>query len=83
MSISLMPIKGKIMPPKPQIRRFLRNKASAPRALYLTPLKATGIRTIMMRALKITADNMAEVGEYKCMISILLATAKNQQKELE
>src|ERR1039458_1013221 len=42
-SINLIPMNGTITPPSPQISRFRRSKAAAPRGWYLTPLSATGI----------------------------------------
>src|SRR5690242_14552478 len=42
-SISLMPTKGTITPPSPQMRRLRRRSASAPSGLYSTPRSAIGI----------------------------------------
>src|SRR5207248_11792683 len=58
-SMTLMPRNGTSTPPRPQMSRLRRSRASAPTGRYVTPLRATGIRSGMMRALKITADRMA------------------------
>ena len=71
-SISLMPINGIIIPPNPQISRFLRKRASAPSGRYDIPFNAMGMSAGIMSALKITAERIADVGECKCMISITL-----------
>src|SRR2546421_10407163 len=42
--------------------RLRRSTAAAPRGRNLTPFRASGMRATMMRALKITADRMAECG---------------------
>src|ERR1700675_1070036 len=47
-------------------QQIFRKRASAPKGLYLTPLRATGIRSGIMSALKITAERIAEVGECSC-----------------
>ena len=61
-SISLMPTNGTITPPRPQISRLRRSRASAPTGRYVTPFRAIGISSGMMIALKITADRIADVG---------------------
>src|SRR5262245_50823429 len=70
-SIRKMPANGKSTPPRPQISRFRRRRASAPTGRYLTPLRATGISSGMITALKITADMMADVGDVRFMKSNL------------
>src|SRR5215469_18029317 len=72
-SINLIPIKGKITPPKPQMVRFLRSSASAPRGRYSTPLRATGMSAGIIKALNITADKIADVGECRCITSMPLS----------
>lgn len=61
-SISLMPMKGAIMPPTPYMRRFLRSNALAPIGLYSTPLRANGIRIGMIIALNMMAERIALSG---------------------
>ena len=68
-SISLMPMNGKITPPSPQMNKFLLRRSSAPIMRYLTPLRATGINAGIIKALKITADKIADVGEWRFIIS--------------
>ena len=41
-SINLIPTNGTITPPRPQIKRLRRSRASAPTGRYLTPFRAIG-----------------------------------------
>src|ERR1700733_1884514 len=45
-------------------------------ARYLTPRKASGISAIMISALKITADRMADSGVFRCMMLSAFRTGK-------
>ena len=47
------PTNGATTPPRPQMKRFRRNRASAPTGRYITPLSGMGIRHGMMMASKI------------------------------
>src|SRR6202453_3870760 len=61
-SINLIPINGAIIPPSPYTSRFRRSKASAPSGRYFTPRKASGTSAMIISALKITAESIAECG---------------------
>ena len=58
-SISLIPTKGAIIPPKPKISRFRVKAVFAETGLYRTPFNARGTKRIMIIALKITALSIA------------------------
>lgn len=59
---------GVISPPRPYISRLRRRSPAAFCGLYFTPLNANGTSAIMIRALKMMAESMAELGELKCMM---------------
>src|SRR5215472_1636061 len=73
-SMILIPINGTITPPTPYIKRLRRSSASALMGLYLTPRRASGISTIMISALKITADKTADCGVARRMMLRVLST---------
>src|SRR5580698_5435689 len=74
MSINLMPMNGATRPPSPQIKRFCRSRTAAPAGRYFTPRSANGISAMMMSALKITADRIADCGVARCMMFRMFST---------
>ena len=54
-------------PPMPYTARLRRSNVAAPMGRYFTPFNASGIRKMMIRALKITADRMADAGLASCI----------------
>ena len=64
MSMSLMPMNGAMMPAeRRRSSRLRRSTAAAPSARNLTPRSASGISATMIRALKMTAERIAERAE--------------------
>ena len=61
-SISLIPIKGIIIPPIPYITMFNASTRLGEIGRYFTPFRASGIRAIIIRALNITALKIALSG---------------------
>src|SRR5437016_6306988 len=50
------------------MQRFLRSRAAAPIGRYFTPRRARGMSAMMISALKITAERIADCGVCKCMM---------------
>ena len=69
--MSLMKMKGKMIPPTPKMNTLRRRIAAAPDGRNFTPRRASGMRATMMRALKITADRTADCG--LCSLMMLMA----------
>src|SRR5689334_4243158 len=72
--MSLMPIKGTTIPPSPYISRLRRNNAAALMGRYFTPRSASGINAMMIKALKITAERIADCGVRNPMMLSVLST---------
>src|SRR4029078_6681853 len=63
-SIILIPMKGAISPPTPEISMLRRRSASALMARYDTPRSASGTSATMISALKMTAERIADSGVF-------------------
>src|ERR1700681_4938114 len=54
--------------------KLRRNSAAAPIARYLIPFNASGIKAMMISALKMTADRIADCGVFRCMMFSAFST---------